>query len=112
MIKMCWFYFLNENQRISLQICKDLGVGGCGLENPYGVRILNPLEIIGRALNGVQFQYPYFSSAHGAISHCTFTVNVNVKNKLKVIYQGITIARLGPLGIMVILFCLLCADMI
>ncbi len=24
---------------------KDLGVGGWGLENPYGIRILNPLEI-------------------------------------------------------------------
>ncbi len=29
---------------------KDLGVGGWGLENSYGVRILNPLEIIGRPL--------------------------------------------------------------
>ncbi len=49
---MCWFYFLIENQCISLQICKDLGVGGWGLDNPYDVRILNPLEIIGRSLTG------------------------------------------------------------
>ncbi len=40
-----------KNQRISLVTCKDLGVGGWGLDNPYGVRILNPLEIIGRSLN-------------------------------------------------------------
>ncbi len=36
-----------KNQRISLATCKDLGVGGWGLDNPYGGRILNPLEIIG-----------------------------------------------------------------
>ncbi len=35
-----------ENQRIH----KDLGVGWRGLENPYSVRILNPLKIIGRPL--------------------------------------------------------------
>ena len=29
---------------------KDLGMGGWGLKNPYGVRILNLLEIIGRSL--------------------------------------------------------------
>ncbi len=39
-----------ENQRIFLATRKDLGVGGWGLEIPYGVRILNPLEIIGRSL--------------------------------------------------------------
>ena len=53
MIKMRWFYFLIiliKNQRIFLTTRKDLGVGGWGLENPYGVRILNPLEIIGRSL--------------------------------------------------------------
>ena len=42
-----------ENQRIFLVIRKDLGVGGWGLENPYGVRILNPLEIIGQSLTGL-----------------------------------------------------------
>ncbi len=41
-----------ENQRIFLGTCKDLGVRGWGLENPYSVRILNPLEIIGRSLTG------------------------------------------------------------
>ncbi len=39
-----------ENQLIFLPSCKDLGVGGWGLKNPYVVRILNPLEIIGRSL--------------------------------------------------------------
>ncbi len=39
-----------ENQRIFLTPRKDLEVGGWGLDNPYGVRILNPLEIIGRSL--------------------------------------------------------------
>ena len=41
-----------ENQRIFLSTRKDLGVGGWGPENPYGVRILNMLEIIGRPLIG------------------------------------------------------------
>ncbi len=36
-----------ENQRVFLAICIDKGVDGWGLENPYGVRIINPLEIIG-----------------------------------------------------------------
>ncbi len=36
-----------ENQRIFLASCKDLGVRGWGLKISYGVRILNPLEIIG-----------------------------------------------------------------
>ncbi len=40
-----------ENQHIFLRTRKDLVVGGWGLEIPYGVRILNPLEIIGRSLN-------------------------------------------------------------
>ena len=39
-----------ENQRIFFAPRKDLGVGGWGLDNPYSVRILNPLEIIGRSL--------------------------------------------------------------
>ena len=39
-----------KNQRIFLVTRKDLAVGGWGLENPYGVRILNPLEIIGLSL--------------------------------------------------------------
>ncbi len=39
-----------ENQRIFVASRKDLGVGGWGLENSYGVRILNLLEIIGRSL--------------------------------------------------------------
>ncbi len=42
-----------ENQRIFLATRKDLGVGGWGLENTYGVRILNPLEIIGRSLTAL-----------------------------------------------------------
>ncbi len=29
-------------------------MGGWGLKNPYGVRILNPLEIIGRSLIGTK----------------------------------------------------------
>ncbi len=53
MIKMHWFYFLIENQRIFLTTRKDFGVGEWGLDNPYGVRILNPLEIIGRSLKSV-----------------------------------------------------------
>ena len=36
-----------ENQHIFLAPRKDLGVSGWGLDNPSGVRILNPLEIIG-----------------------------------------------------------------
>ncbi len=43
-----------ENQRIFLALRKDLGVGGWGLDNPYGVRILNPLEIIGQSLRGMK----------------------------------------------------------
>ncbi len=39
-----------ENQHIFLAPHKDLGVGGWVLDNPYGVGILNPLEIIGRSL--------------------------------------------------------------
>ncbi len=42
-----------ENQRIFLAPRKDLGMGGWGLDNPYGVRILNPLEIIERSLIGI-----------------------------------------------------------
>ncbi len=42
-----------ENQRIFLAPRKDLGVGGWGLDNPYGVRILNPLEIIGQSLTRI-----------------------------------------------------------
>ena len=40
---MRWSYFI-ENQCIFLTSRKDLGVGWRGLENPYGVRILNSLE--------------------------------------------------------------------
>ncbi len=50
------FYILVENQRIFLSTRKDLGVGGWGLKYPYGVRILNPLEIIGQSLISVQNQ--------------------------------------------------------
>ena len=39
-----------ENQHIFVGTCKDLGVGGWGLKNPYCVRILNLLKIIGRSL--------------------------------------------------------------
>ncbi len=39
-----------KNQHNFLATRKDLGVGGWGLKNPYGVRILNPLEIIGQSL--------------------------------------------------------------
>ncbi len=39
-----------ENQLIFVATRKNLGVGGWGLDIPYGVRILNPLEIIGRSL--------------------------------------------------------------
>ena len=42
-----------KNQHIFLATRKDLGVGGWGLKNPYGVRILNSLAIIGRSLNGL-----------------------------------------------------------
>ncbi len=48
--KNCWLYFLTENQHIFIATHKDLGVGGWGLKNPYGVR-MNPLEIIGRSLS-------------------------------------------------------------
>ncbi len=44
-----------ENQRIFLATRKDLGMGGWGLDNPYSVRILNTLEIIGRSLNCMEF---------------------------------------------------------
>ena len=56
MIKNVLVLFSNyciENQRIFLVTRKDLGVGGWGLENPYSVRILNLLEIIGRSLRGI-----------------------------------------------------------
>ena len=46
-----------ENQRIFLSSRKDLEVVGWGLENPYGVRILNPLEIIGRSLSLCNYNY-------------------------------------------------------
>ncbi len=46
-----------ENQRIFLAPRMDLGVGGCCLNNPCSVRILNPFEIVGRSLSGVVFQY-------------------------------------------------------
>ena len=39
-----------ENQRIFLVTRKDLEVDGWCLKNPYGVRILKSLEIIGRSL--------------------------------------------------------------
>ena len=42
-----------EHQRIFVTSRKDLGVDGWGLENTYGVRILNPLEIIGRSLRSM-----------------------------------------------------------
>ena len=56
--EMRWFYFFKtfiENQRIFFIIRKDLGVGGWCLKNPYGVRILNPLDIIGRFLRDLTF---------------------------------------------------------
>ncbi len=40
----------SKNQHIFLSSGKDLEVGGWGLENPYGVRILNSLKIVGRSL--------------------------------------------------------------
>ncbi len=74
MIKMRWFYFLTENQRIFLSTCKDLGVGGWGLRNPYGVRILNPLEIIGRSLKKIRRQA---TSGHGYRAQSTNLWNRN-----------------------------------
>ncbi len=53
MIKKMMVLFLIENQCIFLTTRRALGMGGWGLENSYGVRILNPLEIIGRSLTGV-----------------------------------------------------------
>ncbi len=51
------YYMITETmwqyQRIFLTSRKDLGMGRWGLENPYGVRILNPLEIIGRSLKHI-----------------------------------------------------------
>ena len=44
-----------ENQHVFLTTCKDLGVGGWGPVIPYGVRILNPLEIIGQPLTLFKF---------------------------------------------------------
>ncbi len=44
-----------DNQHIFITTCKDLGVDGWDLINPYGVRILNLLEIIGRSLIIVNF---------------------------------------------------------
>ena len=43
------------NKHIFPATRKDLGVGAWGLKNPYGVRISNSLEIIGRSLNNIQF---------------------------------------------------------
>ncbi len=45
-----------ENQHIFLAPRKHLGVGRWGLDNPYGVRILNPLEITGRSLRAIPFE--------------------------------------------------------
>ncbi len=42
--------FIFYRKYILLTTCKDLGVDGWCLENSYSVRILNPLEIIGRSL--------------------------------------------------------------
>ncbi len=64
---MRWSYFI-ENQCIFLTSRKDLGVGWRGLENPYGVRILNPLEIIGRSL-----------TVTGFLDHVIFRTNYNVR---------------------------------
>ncbi len=41
---------------IFLATCKDLGVGWWSLKNPYGLRILKPLKIIGRSLKKGEFQ--------------------------------------------------------
>ena len=53
-----------ENQHIFLAPCKDLGVGGWGLDNPYGVRILNPLEIIGRSLIDMSSEWIFITFDH------------------------------------------------
>ncbi len=42
-----------ENQNIFLATRKDLGMGGWGLENVYGVRIFSRLEIIGQSLRAL-----------------------------------------------------------
>ncbi len=54
------FKHFNKNQHVCLASRKDLVVGGWGLENPYGVRILNPLEIIGRSLNSSECGVVFF----------------------------------------------------
>ncbi len=53
-----------ENQRIFLAHRKILGVGGWGLDNPYGVRILNPLEIIGRSLIDMSSEWIFITFDH------------------------------------------------
>ena len=48
-----------ENQHIFLATRTDLGVGGwC----PYGVRILNPLKIIGRSIMEFLFNNVFWNS--------------------------------------------------
>ena len=56
-----------EYQHIFLAPRKDLGVGGWGRDNPFGVRILNPLEIIGQSLNHINNNI--FINRYGYLLH-------------------------------------------
>ncbi len=55
MIKKCVLFLKTsfENQHIFFVTCKELGMSGWGLANPYDVRILNLLRIIGRTLRAI-----------------------------------------------------------